>query len=135
MLVMGMRGVLAVVEAGAGWGPTQRRAAAGGLRVAAAALLPLTVLQQRHLVQQRGGLMNGCVVQVSHTAAVTHTDAETPDETDDGHTACTTPEHSPAVQLFNEKKKTQRDHHGNDTVCISVSVPHTPAGRCVYSEC
>lgn len=53
LMGMGMMGVLAVVGARPGGGTTQRRTAADWLRVTTAALLPLTVLQQRHLRQQR----------------------------------------------------------------------------------
>lgn len=49
----GMMGVLDVVGARPSGGPAQRRAAPDRLRVTAAALLPLTVLQQRHLKQQK----------------------------------------------------------------------------------
>lgn len=54
LMAEGLMGVLAaVVGTGPGGGPAERRAAAGRLRVPTAALLPLTVLQQRHLRQQR----------------------------------------------------------------------------------
>lgn len=49
-----MMGVLVVVGARPGGDARQRRAAADWLRVTTAALLPLPVLQQRHLGQQRG---------------------------------------------------------------------------------
>lgn len=62
LMGMGVMRVLDVVGAGPGGGSAQRGAAAGRLRVAAAALLPFAILQQRHLGQQREGeaLLKSC---------------------------------------------------------------------------
>ena len=53
LMGMGGMGILAVMGARPGGGATQGGAAAKGLWVSTAALLPLAVLQQRHLRQQR----------------------------------------------------------------------------------
>lgn len=54
LMGLGMMGVLDVMGARPGGGAAQGRAAPDRLRVTTAALLPLAVLQQRHLKQQRG---------------------------------------------------------------------------------
>lgn len=76
MVGMGMVGVLAVMgDEGAGGGAAHRGAATAGLQVTTAALLPLPVLQQRHLRQQR---KRGAIYHLPFKDTHTHTHSHDP---------------------------------------------------------